>query len=176
MSSALAGGFFPTDHLGSPPPQNFFFNCECKALKMKVKSFSRVRLFATPWTVAYQASPSMRFSRQEYWSGLPVPSPGDLPNPGIEPRSPALPADALTSEPAGKPKARSQQKIDISNKKNNFADHNPSQRFTAFACISTRASFYLPLETSEHWGKRKIVTKREKELLLCCLYQVITLF
>ena len=47
-------------------------------------SLSRVRLFATPWTVAYQASPSMGFSRQEYWSGLPFPSPGDLPDPGIE--------------------------------------------------------------------------------------------
>ena len=59
--------------------------------------------FATPWTVAYQASLSMGFSRQEYWSGLPFPSPGDLPNPGIKPGSPALGADALTSEPPGKP-------------------------------------------------------------------------
>jgi len=67
--------------------------------KGKVKSLSRVRLFATPWTIAYQASPSMGFSRQEYWSGLPFPSPGDLPDPGIKPRSPALEADALTSEP-----------------------------------------------------------------------------
>ena len=66
---------------------------------MKVKSLSRVRLFATPWTVAYQAPPSRGFSRQEYWSGLPFPSPGDLPNPGIKSRSPALEADALTSEP-----------------------------------------------------------------------------
>ena len=52
-----------------------------------------------PWTVAHQAPLSMGFSRQEYWSGLPFPSPGDLPNPGIEPRSPALQAGALTSEP-----------------------------------------------------------------------------
>ena len=65
--------------------------------------FSRVRLFATPWTVAYQAPPSMGFSRQEYWSGLPFPSPGDLPDPGIKPGSPALQADALTSQPPGKP-------------------------------------------------------------------------
>ena len=64
---------------------------------MKVKSLSRVRLFATPWTVAYQAPPAMRFSRQEYWSGLPFPSPGDLPNPEIEARSPAVEAEALTS-------------------------------------------------------------------------------
>ena len=53
----------------------------------------------TPWTVAHQAPLSMGFSRQEYWSGLPFPSPGDLPNPGIKPRSPALQADTLTSEP-----------------------------------------------------------------------------
>ena len=64
-----------------------------------VKSLSRVRLFATPWTVAYQTPPSIGFSRQEYWSGLPFPSPGDLPDPGIEPGSPEFQADALTSEP-----------------------------------------------------------------------------
>ena len=68
----------------------------------KVKSLSRVRLFATPWTVAYQAPLSLGFFRQEYWSGLPFPSPGDLPNPGIEPGSPVLQADALPSEPPGK--------------------------------------------------------------------------
>ena len=68
----------------------------------EVKSLSRVRLFVTPWTVAHQAPLSMGFSRQEYWSGLPFPSPGDLPDPGIEPRSPALRTDALTSEPFGK--------------------------------------------------------------------------
>ena len=72
-------------------------------MKVKVKSLSRVRLLATPWTVAYHASPSMGFSRQEYWSGLPFPSPGDLPDPEIEPGSPTLKADALTSEPPGKP-------------------------------------------------------------------------
>ena len=71
-------------------------------VKVKVKSLSRVRLFATPWLVAYQASRSMGFSRQEYWSGLPFPSPGDLSDPGIDPRSPALYADALPSEPPGK--------------------------------------------------------------------------
>ena len=71
--------------------------------KVKVKSLSHVRPFATPWTVAHQALPSMGFSRQGYWSGLPFPSPGDLPDPGIEPRSPSLQADALTSEPPGKP-------------------------------------------------------------------------
>ena len=53
--------------------------------------------------VAHQGPPSMEFSRQEYWSGLPFPSPGDLPDPGIKPGSPALQADALPSEPPGKP-------------------------------------------------------------------------
>ena len=67
-----------------------------------VKLFSPVRLLATRWTITYQAPSSMEFSRQEYWSGLPFPSPGDLPDPGIEPRSPALQVDTLPSEPQGK--------------------------------------------------------------------------
>ena len=71
-----------------------------------VKPLSHVRLFATPWTVAYQAPPSMGFSRQEYWNGLPFPSPGDLPNSGIELGSPTFQVDTLTSEPPGKPKER----------------------------------------------------------------------
>ena len=64
-------------------------------LKYEVNSLSRVRLFVTPWTVAGQAPLSVGFSRQEYWSGLPFPSSGDLPNPWIEPWSPARQADAL---------------------------------------------------------------------------------
>ena len=71
--------------------------------ELQVKSLCRVQLFGTPWTVAYQASPSMGFSRQEYLSGLPFPSPGDLPDPGIKPRSPELQADALPSKLPGKP-------------------------------------------------------------------------
>ena len=71
-----------------------------------MKSLSSFPLLATPWTVAYQAPLSVGFSRQEYWSGLPFPSPGeDLPNPGIEPRSPALQADSLPSKPSGKPQS-----------------------------------------------------------------------
>ena len=61
-----------------------------RAHLLEVKLFSHVRLFASPWTVGYQDPQSMEFSRQEYWSGLPFPSPGDLPDPGIEPGSPAL--------------------------------------------------------------------------------------
>ena len=72
-------------------------------VKVKVKSFSRVWLFATSWTTAYWVPPSMGFSGQGYWNGLPFPSPEDLPDPGIEPRSPALQADTLPSEPLGKP-------------------------------------------------------------------------
>ena len=68
-----------------------------------MKSLSCVQLFVTPRTVAYQAPPSMGFSRQECWSRLSFPSPGDLPEPGIEPGSPALRAEALPSEPPGKP-------------------------------------------------------------------------
>ena len=68
-----------------------------------MKSLSRIRLLETPWTVAHQAPPFMGFSRQEYWSGLPFPFPGDLPNPEIEPGSPVLQADSLPSEPPGKP-------------------------------------------------------------------------
>ena len=80
---------------------------QCCDSKPPVKLLSCVQLFATPWTVAHQAPPSMEFSRQEYWSGLPFPSPGDLPNPGIKPRSLELQADALPSElPFVTPKCR----------------------------------------------------------------------
>ena len=78
------------------------YGCESwtiKKVKVKVKGLSRVRLFVAPCPVAYKAPPSMGFSRQECWSGLPFPSPRDLPNPGIEPGSPASQADALPSEP-----------------------------------------------------------------------------
>ena len=64
--------------------------------KVKVKSLSRVQPFAALWIVACQAPLSMGFSRQEYWNGLPFPSPGDLPDPGIKPRSPALQANFFT--------------------------------------------------------------------------------
>ena len=71
----------------------------------------------TPWTVAHQALLSMEFSRQKYWSGLPFPSPGDLPNPGMEPGSPALQADSLPSEtPLGSPFKQEQRKKELENK------------------------------------------------------------
>ena len=69
----------------------------------ELSHFSRVQLFAAPWTVARQAPLSMGFPRQEYWSGLPFPSLDDLPDPGIKPMSLALQADSLPSEPPGSP-------------------------------------------------------------------------
>ena len=81
---------------------DIFSSEESQFTKVKVKSLNRVLLFATPWNVAYQAPPSMGFSRQEYWSGLPFPSLGDLPNPGIDSRSPTLQANCLPAELQGK--------------------------------------------------------------------------
>ena len=83
-----------------------YINAQSHPLKMLLlllSCFSRVQLCVTPLTAAHQAPLSMGFSRHEYWSGLPFPSLGDLPDPGIEPRSPALQADALPSEPGGRP-------------------------------------------------------------------------
>ena len=97
-----------------------------------VKSLSRVQLFVTPWTVAYQPPPSMGFSRQEYWSGLPFPSPGDLPDPGIEP---ALQADILTSEPPGKP----QYKIKLKKKKEIEGPHFRELDWCLFICRYQKA-------------------------------------
>ena len=92
----------PTPFRSSQKQESSRNTSEVKWSESEEKSLSRVWLFATPWTLAYQASPSMGFSRQEYWSGLPFPSAGDLPDPGIELRSPSLEADALTSDPPGK--------------------------------------------------------------------------
>ena len=88
-----------------PPGPGLYFDycfslfvCACL-----LSPFSLVHLFATLWTGAHQASLSMRFSRQEHWSGLPCPPPGNLPHSGIKPRSPALQVDSLPAEPPGKP-------------------------------------------------------------------------
>ena len=70
-------------------------------------SLNHVRLLVTPWTVAHQAPLSMEFSRQEYWSGFPFLSPGDLTDPGVKPGSPAFQADSLPPEPPGKPSKKS---------------------------------------------------------------------
>ena len=89
-----------------------------KKKKVKVKSLSRVRL-CDPMDGSPPGSSIQGFSRQEYWSGLPFPSPGDLPDPGIEPRSPTLQAYALTSEPPGKPKTHQMRVLQLS-------DHFPT--------------------------------------------------
>ena len=73
--------------------------------KRKVKVLVMVSNSVTPWTIAHQDPLSMEFSRQEYWIWLPFPSPGDLPDPEIEPRSPALAGRVFTTEPPGKPTA-----------------------------------------------------------------------
>ena len=101
----LLQGIFPTQGLNPVllHCRQILCHLSHQGVEVKVRSLSCVRLFATPWTVAYQASPSMGFSRQEYWSGLPFPCPEDLSDPWIKPGSPALEADALTSEPPGKP-------------------------------------------------------------------------
>ena len=80
----------------------------CSAVKESERVTELCLTLATPWTVAHQAPLSMGFSRQEYWSGLPFPSPGDLLDPGIEPRSPTSQVDSLLSEPPGKPASRDQ--------------------------------------------------------------------
>ena len=84
------GSCQPRNWTGSPALQARSLPTEVSEKWSEVKLLSRVRLLATPWTIAYQAPLSMGFSKQDYWSGLPFPSPGDLPYPGIEPRSPAL--------------------------------------------------------------------------------------
>ena len=79
--------------------------CEREAmLRLFALSLRRVQLFVIPWTVAHQAPLFMAVSRREYWSGLPCPPPGGLPNPGIEPGLPALQADSLLTKPPGKPR------------------------------------------------------------------------
>ena len=78
-----------------------FLRLECVHILCVCMSLSHIRLFVTPWTVALQTPLSMEFSRQEHWRELLFPSPGDLPDPGIKPRSPALQADSFQSEPPG---------------------------------------------------------------------------
>ena len=98
---------------------------------MKVKSLSQVRLLATPWPAAYQAPLSVGFLRQEYWSGLPFPSPGDLHDPGIELRPAAFQADSLPSEPPRKPNDKSRQCV--KKQRHHLADKNPYSQSYGFS-------------------------------------------
>ena len=97
-------GYSPRGHRESDTPEWLSSEFHGLHVGMPAQSLSYSWLFATPWTLAHQAPLSMEFSRRQYWSGLPFPSPGDLPNLGIKPRCPALQTDALPSEPLGKPK------------------------------------------------------------------------
>ena len=117
-------------------------------LQWKVKSLSRVQLFVTAWTVAYQAPLPMGFSRQQYWSGLPFPSPADLSNPGIEPRSPALQTDSLPSEPPGKSVYQASKK-----KKKKY--HEPIYVIYLSLWLFQRKSFQL-LKSLHLWGDSTI--------------------
>ena len=83
-------------------PSQGYGGKKCFDSAFDVQSLSHVGFFVTLWTIAHQPPLSIGFSREEYWSGLPCPSPGDLPNPGIEPGSPILQAGSLLSEPPGK--------------------------------------------------------------------------
>ena len=103
---------------------------------MKVKSLSPVGLFVTVCTVAYQAPPSIGFSRQEYESGLPFPSPGDLRNPGTESRSPAMKADDLLSEPLWK----SYNKNSLPKKVLLFSLHHLPMKLSHLCYVETEAS------------------------------------
>ena len=77
--------------------------CVCVCVHARTRSLSCVQLFVTPWKIDHQAPLYVEFSRQEYWSGLPFPLPADLPDPEIEPASPALAGEFFTTEPPGKP-------------------------------------------------------------------------
>ena len=117
--------FVLLSHLKSKPfttPLLFFSPSSAVSSRGEVKSLSRVRLFATPWIVAHQAPPSMGFSRQEYWSGLPLPSPEDLPEPGIKP---------------GVPHCR-QTLYCLSYQGTSISSRNPP-KVTLFLCISSRS-------------------------------------
>ena len=90
---------------------NFFYYFD-RSVALSSQSLSHVRLFATPWTIGHRAPLSTWFSRQEYWSGLPFPSPGDLPDSGVEPMSPALQESSLPLSPLWSPdRSVMQQKI-----------------------------------------------------------------
>ena len=107
----------------------------------------------TPWVVVRQALLIMGFSRQEYWSGLPCPPPGDLPNRGIEPRSPALQADSLPAELTGKPALYA---MDSKNKQTNIN-----------SCFLCSRSFYLKEEMQETVEAEKKERERIGEWILC---------
>ena len=116
------------------------------------ESFSCVRLYVTLWAVARQALLSMGFSRQEYWSGLPCPPPGDLPNAGMELRSPALQVDSLPSEPLGK--LMNTRVGILSLLRGSFRPKN----WTGVSCIASRFfTIWATREAQEYWSGEPII-------------------
>ena len=112
---------------------------------------------AIPWTVAYQAPPSMEFSRQEYWSGSPFSSPGDLPDPGIKPRSPALQADGLLSEPPEKPILCTRKFITVMWKPLAcvhvvLSRFSPVQLFATLWTVPCQTPLSMGFSRQEHWS------------------------
>ena len=140
--------------------------CPPNSLKeRKVKLLSHVRLFATPWTVAYQAPSSVGFFRQDYWSGLSFPSPGDLPNSGIKPRSPTLQAGTLPSEVPGKPQSKEITKITASN------------QYVVCFCMHYFKQFHLKAFYScQYYSEGMLKNLNLKSSMKCCTisnYQVL---
>ena len=111
-----------------------------------VKSLSCVQLFATPWTIAYQAPLSMGFSRWDYWSVLPFPSSGDLPNPGVKPGSPALQADALPSEPPGKSPRQWKFQVSVTTRASKFLNYI-KQLLSSW--ITSKFNIYINLRNTD---------------------------
>ena len=137
-----------------------------------MKLLSCVQLFATPWTVAHQAPPSMGFSRQEYWSGLPFPSPGDLPNPGIELGSPVLQTDALPSEPPGKPNQCKYRSKGLTG----MITYNSSISFEIFIeytkkrNVHTKSYLVSPLSWTYITIKKHILKKKKETQIMVSLW------
>ena len=116
----------------------------------------------TPWTTAHMALLSMEFFRQEYWSGLPFPSPGDLPDPGMEPGSPALQADSLPSEPPGKPstvRAIIKKKKERKKNKGNSGTVAATMPAARKPCTFCKICFYLVLKMQLLCGRMIAIRK-----------------
>ena len=140
------------------------------------QSLRCVQFFVTPWTVARQAPLSMEFSRQEYWSGLPCPSLGDLPHPGIKPGSPALQADSLPSEPPRKPVIYNGRKLISSGEKvtlyifyqlynHSFTKHECSQEQYQFENQKWLQSYISEITAN----KLKVLLKATEPPIQLCL-------
>ena len=102
VSTSYSWGYSKTESASVTPPKLLLLSQWFQSLMCAFCVLCHVSLFVTPWTLAHQVLLSIGYSRQEYWSGLPCPFLGHLPDPGMEPRSPALQVDSLPSEPPGK--------------------------------------------------------------------------